>query len=383
MRKPRFSDILRHVFALLVAALVTFLLLFGLATLMQDGQPTGKNSLAAAMKAAKQAKISAKGKASDQAKKTKTHVRLASVPKPLEEKKKKPDEPKPEDKLTGQIVETAKPLVEEAPQNAKYLGRYDMKTAKEQRSQGQKTVGANSGRFKLENPSPVQSPQSDSRDPTQIPQHAHKPVVGSVGAEKQELVAPAPIVAPGAKPETEVGQEHARPTSPVITGAYDGLLLPATSARNVMHNIQALSGSPGGNDYLPDVDDEGDTNILNTKKFRYADYFLRVKDRVASEWDPSTVWRMHDPTGQRYGAKDRYTVLSVTLDREGALKRVRVQRQSGLEFLDGEAERAFHAAGPFPNPPRGLQNDRGEIEFPFGFMFELSTQRFRFLPPRM
>ena len=110
---------------------------------------------------------------------------------------------------------------------------------------------------------------------------------------------------------------------------------------------------------------------------------MSFKDKVATEWDPGEVWRTRDPTGQKYGSKDRFTTLTVTLDPQGALKRLRVARQSGLDFLDGEAERAIHAAGPYPNPPQGMQNERGEIEFNFGFMFELSSQRFRFLPPRM
>ena len=164
----------------------------------------------------------------------------------------------------------------------------------------------------------------------------------------------------------------------VVKGAHDGLLLPATSPGNVMHNIQALAGSPGGNDYLPDVEDEGETNLLNTRKFRYWDFFQRVKDRVSSEWEPGSVWRSRDPQGNRFGVRDRLTILRVTLDPEGALKQLAVRQQSGLEFLDDEARRAFAAAGPFPNPPDGLRNERGEIQFEFGFMFEISTRRFKF-----
>jgi protein TonB len=89
------------------------------------------------------------------------------------------------------------------------------------------------------------------------------------------------------------------------------------------------------------------------------------------------VWRGHDPTGQRFGVKNRLTVLRVTLDPEGALKHLHVAKQSGLDFLDDEARRAFSAASPFPNPPSGLRNGQGEIEFQFGFLFEISTQRFR------
>ena len=374
---------LRTTFALIVAALLTFALMLGLATLM-NGAPDGKQGLAAMNAKALNARLanakSAAQKAAEKknAPKARVHIAMA-MPQPKPEDKPKP----PEDKLNGQIVETAKPLVEEVPQNAKYLGKYDVTTAHEQKSKGQKAVGANSGRVALKDPSALQSPQSNSRDPTQIPQHAHKPVAGSTGAAGQEAVKPAAVMAPGVRPEEEVGEAHSRPSSPVIVGANDGLLLPATSPRNVLHNIQALSGSPGGNDYLPDVDDEGDTNILNTRHFKYWDFFQRVKDKIASEWDPNEVWRSHDPTGQKYGIKDRYTLLRVTLDREGAVKKLQVARESKLDFLDEEASRAFRAASPFPNPPKGLQNPAGEVEFNFGFMFELSNRQFRFVAPRM
>ncbi len=377
--RERLHDFLRTTFALLMAALLTFALMLGLAELT-SGAPDGKTSAAMQAKLANSKASRQKGAAAKNAPKQRVHIAMAAPPVAKEDK---PKEKPPEDKLNGQIVETAKPLVEQAPQNAKYLGKYDVTTAHEQKSKGQKTVGASSGRLALNDPSALQSPQSSSHDPTQIPQHAHKPVAGSTGATGQEALRPAPVIAPGVRPETEIGEAKARPSSPVIVGANDGLLLPSTSARNVLHNIQALSGSPGGNDYLPDVDDEGDTNVLNTRKFRYWDFFQRVKDKIAREWEPNEVWRQHDPTGQKYGVKDRYTVLRVTLDRDGAVKNVRVARQSGLGFLDDEASRAFQAASPFPNPPKGLQNAEGEIDLPFGFMFELSNRQFTFRPPRM
>ncbi len=382
----RIHNLLRRTFALLVAALLTFALMLGLSELM-NGAPDGKRSTASMQAKANAVRI-ANAKAAAQKNKgvgkSRVHLAMAALPR-AEEKPKadKPKPPPPDDKLNGQVVETAKPLVEEAPQNAKYLGKYDVTTAHDTKSKGQKAIGANSGRMALKDPSALQSPQSTSRDPTQVPQHAHKPVAGSTGASGQETATPAPVMAPGVRQEAEIGDGKARPTSPVIVGANDGLLLPSTSARNVMHNIQALSGSPGGNDYLPDVDDEGDTNVLNTRKFRYWDFFHKIQDKIANEWEPNEVWRAHDPTGQKYGVKDRYTVLRVTLDREGAVKKVRVTRESGLDFLDQEASRAFIAASPFPNPPKGLQNAEGEVDVPFGFMFEISNRQFRFLPPHM
>ena len=48
-------------------------------------------------------------------------------------------------------------------------------------------------------------------------------------------------------------------------------------------------------------------------------------------------------------------------------------RPSGLDFMDEEAKRAFREAQPFPNPPRQLLGESGQISFRFGFLFELSS----------
>lgn len=305
----------------------------------------------------------------------KTRLAAKAAPRPLAEPPK-PEVKPPQDDLNGQVVETARPEREEAPDRAKYLGRYDMKVEREQKSQGKKTMGRDMGRLAIANPSPLQSPNSKSKDPSQLPQAAARPAPqqgeqAATGAESPKTVADGK----GAGQPAEANRGV--PRSPVLRGAPTGLLLPATSAANIAHNLQALSGSPGSIDALPDVEDEGDVNLLNTRKFRYWDFFDRVKNRVANEWDPGSIWRDRDPDGQKYGAKSRLTVLKVTLDGEGALKQLRVAKQSGLEFLDDEAKRAMTAASPFSNPPVGMRNASGEIEFQFGFLFEISSQRFR------
>ncbi len=49
--------------------------------------------------------------------------------------------------------------------------------------------------------------------------------------------------------------------------------------------------------------------------------------------------------------------------------------------LDDEAVRAFHAAGPFPNPPDGLIKNN-MITFAFSFHFEISAPRTSWRMPR-
>ena len=65
-------------------------------------------------------------------------------------------------------------------------------------------------------------------------------------------------------------------------------------------------------DYLHDLDD-GESTALNAKKWMHAPFFNRLKEAVAEEWHPDLVYLRHDPSGNVYGAKDRVSVLRVTL----------------------------------------------------------------------
>ena len=67
---------------------------------------------------------------------------------------------------------------------------------------------------------------------------------------------------------------------------------------------------------------------------------------------------------------DRLAYLWVQLDAKGTITKVAVIGDSGAEHLDEEAVRAMNAAGPFPNPPDGLVDSTGHIEFDFGFTLD-------------
>ena len=140
-----------------------------------------------------------------------------------------------------------------------------------------------------------------------------------------------------------------------------------------MPSEQQLARAVGGGtqDALRDVDD-GEETALNSKKWRFASFFNRVKRQVAEHWHPEDVYRQRDPTGAIYGHRNRYTFLRVELKPDGRLNNLRVAEPSGLEFLDDEALEAFREAAPFPNPPRQLVEANGLINFGFGFLLDLN-----------
>jgi TonB family protein len=129
----------------------------------------------------------------------------------------------------------------------------------------------------------------------------------------------------------------------------------------------------GGNvDHMEEVEN-GDETALNSKRWIFASFFNRLKRSVAQNWDPASVWRRIDPTGQVNGFKTRVTEVRVSLTAKGDLTKIVVTTPSGVGELDDEAVRAFHAAAPFPNPPKELVGGDGTITFAFSFFFEIGT----------
>jgi TonB family protein len=152
-------------------------------------------------------------------------------------------------------------------------------------------------------------------------------------------------------------------------GKDDKKPLPTLAALMPTFGMQGkISGSPS-RDWVEGMQ-EGDGTFLNTKEFKYATFFYRVRDSVASFWEDlaASEYRRRDPTGNIYGIRDRSTLLRIQLNREGGLADIRVEQTSGVDFLDHVAVEAFRKAEPFPNPPPGIQDEDGNIRFNFQFV---------------
>lgn len=136
--------------------------------------------------------------------------------------------------------------------------------------------------------------------------------------------------------------------------------------------VAKVRGSPSS-DYVEGVA-EGDGTFLNTKEFKYASFFYRVRDSVGPIWERKVMQavRRRDPTGEIYGSKNRYTTIAVELDAKGQLTQARVARGSGLRFLDQQALQAFKEASPFPHPPLAMADADGKLRFRFQFVLIMS-----------
>lgn len=129
---------------------------------------------------------------------------------------------------------------------------------------------------------------------------------------------------------------------------------------------EGFAKSQVNTEHLPEVK-EGDKTELNAWQWRHAPFFNRVKARIGQVWSPQEQIKRFDPQGSLLGQKDRVTVLQVTIDRNGYLRDLKITDQSGVSYLDDEAERTFREASPFLYPPQELFSQRDEFSFTFAF----------------
>jgi TonB family protein len=278
----------------------------------------------------------------------------------------------------GQIVDLPAPREEHRPDASRFVSEHDSTVTHETKKYGRFEDHARQGDQDGSAPSSrQQTPKGDGRLAMRTPDLARF----LRGAESTSAQPSHPGRVGTADGAPDPGR--AEPEGAFSALGSDGRPRPGGGARGG----QGLALSPtdqqlaraigsGTQDALNNVDD-GDETALNSKKWRFASFFNRVKRQVAEHWHPEESYRQRDPTGMIYGRKNRYTELRIQLKPDGKLGNVAVYQPSGLDFLDDEAIEAFKQAAPFPNPPRQLIEANGLINFGFGFLFDLNG------PPEM
>ncbi|QSQ27313.1 energy transducer TonB [Pyxidicoccus parkwayensis] len=308
-------------------------------------------------------------------------------------KEKKEEEKKPEEKPKGQVVDVA-PGNNEVDPNAKYLAESDNRTKKETRSREQTPFYRNA----MPQRTAPQAQEGANANQDQAPRTAGNNGAGNDEKPMAEAQRKPSFEIPDARKKNEVAVKtdpntrgpgltvNQQNESDELTGNSKRLKIqPGVGGEE--EGSAGRMGSPGmaalqpsraamdkvvgaaPNDHLDA--DEGDETLLNTREWKYASFFNRVKQSVGMHWNPNEQLRRRDPTGATYSGKDRYTLLTITLDEKGQLKDVQVDKSSGLDFLDLEAVSSFKRAQPFPNPPPGLLSQDSEVKFQFGFFMEM------------
>ncbi len=129
-------------------------------------------------------------------------------------------------------------------------------------------------------------------------------------------------------------------------------------------------------DYLKDVA-LGSRTLLRTREFVYYSYYSRMKKKLKHYWEPKVKVKMRKAfsQGRRIaGVSDRITRLVIVLNRSGELTKVQVKNSSGFRELDEAGMESFREASPFPNPPKGLVDEFGEVKIHWDFVLETDTR---------
>jgi outer membrane biosynthesis protein TonB len=303
-----------------------------------------------------------------------------------EEKAKLAEAKKEEESVRapGQVVDLPRPREERRPDEARFAAEYDSWVEKETRRYGkfdpnsqQRHSGPSDARRRNQ---PELTP-----NPSEIPASPGPLAMRMPGEERRLARSRSDKMSP--RHETPSSDEPL-PEDPdgVFSRKGGGNATPAPSERAEEESggrpglyglvpseeqIARAVGS-GTQDHLADID-EGDETALNAKRWVYATFFNRVKEKVRDHWKPAEVYQRRDPSGRIYGTEDRYTLLKVSLKADGSLADVSVAHTCGLDFLDDTAVTAFQEAQPFINPPRRLlEAGGGTVTFGFGFFFEVS-----------
>lgn len=304
--------------------------------------------------------------------------------------KKKEEEEKLAEKAKGQVVHIPPPPREERPVDARLLSEYDSKVDEEQVSRDKRAPTPRVKKADRELISTGTDEQGDTEKRDRVPKQK-KAATGATGpgdkrtasdtpgpdtpgdpSERKIARLDVPRVAEGGgvfrrAPDDPARRAHA----PGGGGQVGGSPEPET-VRDLLPTLgyQEVARADGSPDHLPDID-EGDATFLNTREWKYAWFFNRVKASVQRRWHAVDGHRRHDPYGRVFGVRDRLTVLNVTINADGALEDVYVVKDSGVAFLDDAAVQAFREAQPFPNPPLALRDADGSIRFKFGFYLEI------------
>jgi TonB family protein len=309
------------------------------------------------------------------------------------EPEKPPEKKKPEP-IPGQVVDVAPTPDTDVPQDTHRVSEYNTHVQKESQARDKTAFYKNAMPKHTTVDQPTQLPGHDAADKVQA--------IGEPGAgkEKQENQSKRPgqkAEIPDVQPRDKLvlsrgprGELLNAPGSQPVKGNSNRLKLQEgqgeAESQHTMGNggtqahlnlspsqsvLDQIAGAPA-NDHLEGID-EGEGTYLNTREWKFAGFFNRVKQTVGEHWDPGTVMRRRDPSGDMYGWRDRRTILAVTLDKQGEVSDLSVEKSSGVDFLDEEAMAAFKRSQPFPNPPPALVDQDGQIKFSFGFYLQMNS----------
>ena len=289
-----------------------------------------------------------------------------------QERARKPAPPPPEPKRAPVVA--LPPAAAEVPNRPRFAAEHDHFAKRDQRSTGAQLAPNAIAPERVEGEKGARAPAAVPDASAQPHRPAEAPTAPTAPAARAAPVAAPAGVALRAVPHgaQRAGRKRASPEQATRSSAG---VPPASGPRRPLSlsdllpdaaTLARIDAAP-----MADVIDasipEGERTELNASGYRYASFFNRLKQSVASHWKPHEALALRDATGSSVGVDEHLTVVAVTLAADGALLVVRVVQSSGVRQLDEAATAAFEQAQPFLRLPAGLLDAQREAHFQFGF----------------
>jgi len=198
------------------------------------------------------------------------------------------------------------------------------------------------------------------------------------GLKAEKSIARPPVPTTG-----NPNQETAPTESEVVENPIDAVVKP--EGKGVKRDWKTLTlkdlgvGGDGGatastDDRLNGVED-GERTILSTREYRYFSYYHRIKELLRQYWKPTVERKLYKlwEKGKSVSEEEMVTRVLVLLNPEGKIEKISRVTSSGFGELDEAAIEAFHRAGPFPNPPRGIIDDDGFVRIRWDFILKTES----------
>jgi TonB family protein len=285
---------------------------------------------------------------------------------------------------SGQIVAVA-PGNDQKSDDAKYLAEHDNHVEKETRARettpfyGKAMAQATTASTPKAQAEPmhmrgnqgsgsVESAKSEQTHaaPNEIPKAVLQPKVAQLEKTSED----GETKARGEQAKTEGNSKQLLVAPGTLAAAdnagSDGKAGTAGAEHSSTQGVKGATTGAAANDHLDQVP-IGDGTFLNTREFKYASFFNRVKQKVGEQWHIEDAMRRGAPS---MSSRNRVTVVDVVLDAEGRIAAIEVTQSCGFDNLDEEAMAAFKRAAPFYNVPTGLLEDDHKMRFRFSFHIE-------------
>lgn len=234
-----------------------------------------------------------------------------------------------------QIVDVAKPEVEEKPKEASAQSLYDV-TVKEETVAPPRSVPS----VKPQRPASIQQKEKPKEPAKPIEEKPIEPEKGNLQDALARL------------------QKEQKQQEQELLQKFDSTNPPDLS--QVKASLPAGEGS-----FLKDYKIGGKT-FINALANPNVSYFVELERKFRITWNPLSALRKNWSGFAR--GKQFVTVWGLSVDQNGKIARLVLIKKSGVDALDQESKRTILSSAPFSNPPVHLLKEDGQLHMAWSFL---------------